>query len=177
MQSLPNQSLVGFGIVMVSILVDGEGTEQNEDIGSVNLDSEESLDSLATIVETTYQDSRYGRHLIYSLVVALWLASLSIGVIIITLRYSNMSVTSIASRLDMLDERNKNLHEQTFDKIDSVESAHRKSLINLMRTVDELSDLEAQIETSLKELHHFLNTISKVAVKTSSGLKKIQEKN
>ena len=88
-----------------------------------------------------------------------------------------MSVTSIASRLEMLDERNKNLHEQTFDKIDSVESAHRKSLINLMRTVDELSDLEAQIETSLKELYHFLSTISKVAVKTSSSLKKIQEKN
>jgi hypothetical protein len=70
---------------------------------------------------------------------------------------------TISSSVDKLDEKNNEIHEDTLDMINTVDSKYRNTLLKLRRTVDGVSELEGQVEDSLRELNFFFLGMGKVA--------------
>ena len=54
--------------------------------------------------------------------VIIWLACLSIALLVVMSKYSNMSVVTLSSRVDKMDEKNNDIHEDTLDMIHTVDS-------------------------------------------------------
>ena len=94
---------------MVSILTDtaGEDVEGSVDTRNSAADRQNSFCSTTTAVVS---------------LVIIWLACLSIALLVVMSKYSNMSVVTISSSVDKLDEKNNEIHEDTLDMINTVDS-------------------------------------------------------
>ena len=122
-------------------------------------DVEDSVDTSNTATERQY---RFCSMSAAVSLVTIWLACLSIAVLVVMYKYSNMSVVTISSRVDKLGEKNNDIHEDTLDMIDTVDSKHRETLLKLIRTVDEVDELEDEVRESLKEFNFFFLGLGKL---------------
>ena len=76
--------------------------------------------------------------------------------------------------MDKLDGKNNDIHEDTFDLINTVDSKYSDTLLKLKRTVDDVSGLEGQVEESLQELNFFFLGMGKVAADASKELEDLK---
>ena len=127
-------------------------------------DVEDSVDTSNTATERQY---RFSSSSAAVSLVTIWLACLSIALLVVMSKYSSMSVVAISSSMDKLDEKNNEIHEDTLDMIHTVDSKYRDTLLKLRRTVDDVSELEGQVEDSLRELNFFFLGMGKVAADAS----------
>ena len=153
---------------MVSQLVDSDASDVHDTISIQDTNS--ISDILSTQRQRQSMSTSCCRPVSIVSIVTIWLSCLSIALLVVSSKYANMSVVTISSRLDMLDTKHEDIHEDTVDMIDTVESQHRETVLKLIRTVGEVDELEGQVRESLKELKYFFLGLEKVAADASERL-------
>merc|ERR1712115_388356 len=114
------------------------------------------------------------RPVIIGSILLLWLFGLSVGLIVVVSKYEDLSVVALSSRLDGVEQTHSDRHSAALQNIESVDSAHRRTVTKLRQTADRVEELQGHLEASLGKLSMFLGNLGRVAGDASREMDRIK---